>query len=101
MLYCIVQAEDGRLVSVTADLAKVADEKTLAARGYLVVERPPEEAGGIWDVARKQFTERPAPPPPFRDPPDATGTVLQQLVAMRGWAADLKRELVNQGVLSA
>lgn len=100
MLYCIVQAEDGKLVSSTTDAAKVADLKILAARGYLVVERPLEEASGLWDVDRKQFAERPAPPPAFPDPPALEGKdASADLAAVREWLVALKETLIKYGAI--
>lgn len=99
MLYCIVQAEDGRLVSVTADLKKVADEKTLAARGYLVIERPAEEAGGAWDAKTRMFAAKEAPSPAFPDPPEPSGRAADDVAALREWLVSLKEALAKQGAV--
>lgn len=100
MLFCIVQAEDGRLVSSTVDPVKVAEIKVLAARGYVVVERPIEEAGGVWDAQTRMFAAKEAPPPAFPDPPALDGKdASADLAAMREWLVALKETLIKYGAI--
>lgn len=60
MIYAIYQAEDGKLVGTTTDRALLAPAYIIMMRGHAVIERPDEEAGGVWNPATLQFDPRPA-----------------------------------------
>jgi hypothetical protein len=61
--YLVIEAESGRLVSITDDDTKVAEAKVLTARGYEVLDVAEAEAVGVWNARLRVFEPKPAEPP--------------------------------------
>jgi hypothetical protein len=86
MIYAIVDAKAGWLASVTRDASKVAEAKVLSERGYIVIERPDEEAGPgkVWSADDRRFVDK-AP-----DPPGEAETLVADVADLKARVAALE-----------